>query len=81
MAEISTLVEFEPSHYLFERDPKDGFLQNLAIAGNAGVLVTRDNDLLDLMTDRTEVGKDFRRRFRTIKVMKPEEFLSLVPET
>ena len=33
------------------RDPKDEKYSNLAIAANAQYLVTRDNDLLDLMKD------------------------------
>jgi predicted nucleic acid-binding protein len=41
-------------------------------------LVSRDKDLLDLMTGHTDECKDFRRRFRQLKIIEPVEFLKMV---
>jgi predicted nucleic acid-binding protein len=51
---------------------------NLAIEANAVFLVSRNNDLLDLMTGYTDECKDFRRRFRRLKILDPVEFLAIV---
>lgn len=69
-----------PEKFRFERDPKDAPYLNLAIAAVAFYLVTRDRDLLDLMTAHDAESKDFRQRFRQIKVIEPEEFLRSVEE-
>jgi hypothetical protein len=45
-----------------------------AITAGARYLVTRDNDLLDLMADNS-VGVDFRRRFPDLKILDPAAFL------
>ncbi len=53
---------------------------NLAIEAKADYLVSRDRDLLDLMTGHTDVCKDFRRRFRQLKIVEPIEFLRRMEE-
>jgi len=52
------------------RDPKDEKYLNLAIAANAQYLVTRDNDLLDLMKDG-----GFRSSYPNLEILGPAEFL------
>ena len=64
--------------FRFERDPKDAPYLNLAIAARADYLVTRDRDLLDLMTGHAAECKEFRQRFRTLKIAEPVEFLRAV---
>ena len=66
--------------FRFERDPKDAPYLNLAIAAEADYLVTRDRDLLDLMIGHTAECKEFRQRFRKIKIIKPEDFMRGVEE-
>jgi len=61
--------------FRFERDPKDAPYLNLAIAADADYLVTRDRDLLDLMIGYSAECKEFRQRFRKIKIIKPEDFI------
>jgi predicted nucleic acid-binding protein len=51
---------------------------NLAIAAKAAFLVSRDRDLLDLMTGHDAESKQFRQRFRFLKVMEPGDFLKEV---
>ncbi len=68
-------VKYVPHHFEYSRDPNDEPYLNLAIEANAIFLVSRDNDLLDIMTDFTDEAKDFRRRFRQIKILNPVDFL------
>ncbi|MEK6300763.1 MAG: hypothetical protein AABO41_08590 [Acidobacteriota bacterium] len=42
----------------------------------ADYLVSRDNDLLDLMKWEKEEGRRFQKRFRFLKIVTPEEFLA-----
>ena len=53
---------------------------NLAIEAGANFLVTRDNDLLDLMKWETEEGREFRKRFPQIKILNPAAFLKELDE-
>lgn len=68
-------------HMLCVRDPKDEKYINLAITVDADYLVTRDQDMLDLMTGHTDECKDFRRRFRSLRIIEPVKLLkTLEPE-
>lgn len=67
-----------PHHFSYSRDPNDEPYINLAIESNAVFLVSRDNDLLDLMTGYTDECKDFRRRFRGLTIVNPVEFLAII---
>jgi len=71
-------VENIPKHFAYSRDPDDEPYMNLAIETEAGFLVSRDKDLLDLMTDYTDEAKDFRQRFRKIRIVHPVEFLQVI---
>ncbi|MBK8812708.1 MAG: putative toxin-antitoxin system toxin component, PIN family [Acidobacteria bacterium] len=73
--ERAEFVENVPPHFSCSRDPNDDQYLNLAIETEAVFLVSRDNDLLDLMTDFTAEARDFRRRHRRIKVLDPVKFL------
>lgn len=75
LLEKGDFIKNIPQHFKYTRDPDDEPYINLAIEANAVFLVSRDNDLLDLMTDSTDECKDFRRRFRQIKIINPVEFL------
>ena len=66
--------------FRFERDPKDAPYLNLAIAAEADYLVTRDRDLLDLMIGHNAECKEFRQRFRKLKIIKPEDFMRALDE-
>ena len=60
---------------LIKRDPKDEMYINLAIVANASHLVSRDKDLLDLMTASTEVARHFRSRYPFLRIMKAADFV------
>ena len=67
-----------PSKFDFQRDPKDAPYINLAVAADADFIVSRDNDLLDLMSKYDDDSKEFRQRFRPLKVITPETLLAEV---
>jgi putative PIN family toxin of toxin-antitoxin system len=59
-----------PSHFQCEGDPEDDHVINLAIEARAQYIVTRDKDLLDLMTN-----SEFTSRYMDITVLDPSAFL------
>lgn len=71
----ATVMDDVPHVYTLERDPKDSKYIDLAIAADAPFLVTRDNDLLDLMDPSSSVGADFKRRFPNLRIIAPREFV------
>jgi predicted nucleic acid-binding protein len=65
-------------HFEYPRDSHDEPYLNLAIEIEADYLISRDNDLLDLMKWEQEEGRAFQRRFRFLKIVTPVEFLKLM---
>ena len=76
-AEIATHV---PNKFTYRRDVDDEPYINLAVETDADYLVSRDKDLLDLMTGYTAECKEFRQRFRPLKVIDPVVFLKEMKE-
>lgn len=74
-AEITSDV---PKRFSYPRDADDEPYLNLAIETEAKYLVSRDKDLLDLMTGPDDECKEFRQRFRSLTVIGPIEFLKVV---
>lgn len=72
-ANKALVVPDVPIAFTLPRDPKDEPYVNLAVATQAEFLVSRDRDLLDLMTDA-----DFRRRFPALLIVDPETFLRTI---
>lgn len=64
------MVQDVPHVYTFQRDSDDEPFLDLAIATQASFIVTRDNDLLDLMKDET-----FRKSYLGISILDPVAFL------
>lgn len=80
LKERATFVKSVPKQFNYSRDPKDEPYINLAVASGAAYIVSRDTDLLDLMTGYTDECKEFRQRFRSLKVIEPLELLRVVRE-
>ena len=78
LGEKANLVKSAPRVFHYARDPKDEPYLNLAAAVDADFLVSRDTDLLDLMTGYSDDCKEFRRRFRKLTIVPPLEFLSQI---
>ena len=74
-AEITSYV---PKRFSYPRDIDDESYLNLAIEAEANYVVSRDKDLLDLMTGYSDECKEFRQRFRSLAVIEPIEFLTAV---
>ena len=77
---LSFAIEIKnvPHKFQYLRDIDDIPYINLAIEAEADYIVSRDRDLLDLMTDWTDEAKEFRQRFRPLKVVEPLEFLQII---
>jgi putative PIN family toxin of toxin-antitoxin system len=71
----STLVRRVPKKFSYPRDEGDEPYINLAVAAGADYIISRDRDLLDLMTGHSDECKEFRQRFRPLRVVEPIEFL------
>ncbi len=63
LTEKAIAVQNIPEEFQYRRDPKDEIYINLAIVANVSYLVSRDQDLLDLMTASTDVARQFRSRY------------------
>jgi len=61
--------------FVFDRDPKDAPLVELAIVGHATHIVTGDPDLLSLPQGRDDAARRFRHRLPHTQIVKPEDFL------
>jgi putative PIN family toxin of toxin-antitoxin system len=80
LAKKSVFTRSVPKKFTLSRDRDDEPYINLAIQSKADYIVTRDNDLLDLMTGFDDDSKEFRQKFRLLKVIEPIEFLKIVEE-
>src|SRR5439155_634872 len=74
----ATVLDDVPSAISYPRDPKDEKYLNLAVAAQATYLVSRDNDLLDLMNPRQAQEEAFRTRHPTIAIIDPIAFLQII---
>jgi putative PIN family toxin of toxin-antitoxin system len=80
LARKSVFIRSVPKKFTLSRDRDDDPYINLAIESKADYIVTRNNDLLDLMTSYDKDSKEFRQKFRPLKVIEPIEFLKIVEE-
>ena len=67
-----------PEEFHYERDPNDEMYINLAIVTNTAYLVSRDKDLLDLMTTSTDIARQFRSRYPFLRIMTAASFITLI---
>lgn len=75
LQKISVLVRSVPKKFSYPRDEDDEPYINLAVTAGADFIISRDKDLLDLMTGHADDCKEFRQRFRPLRVIEPDEFL------
>jgi putative PIN family toxin of toxin-antitoxin system len=70
------LVRSIPPRLELSRDPDDEPYINLAGKVDADFLVTRDKDLLSLMSDYSLEAKQLRRHLPTLRILTPVDFLA-----
>jgi predicted nucleic acid-binding protein len=70
------VVSGVPRVFQFDRDPKDEPYINLAIAAQANYLVSRDNDILDLVDASTPDGQRLRHKAPELQIVEPGAFLA-----
>lgn len=70
-----------PKEFHYERDPDDEMYINLAIVCNATYLVSRDRDLLDLMTTSTDIARQFRSRYPFLRILTAASFITTIEST
>lgn len=71
-------VDDFPDQYSVERDPDDSHYINLALAAQAKLIVSRDRDLLDLMDQSKECGKEFADQYPNLAIITPPALLAIV---
>lgn len=74
----ATLIRRVRHTFDYPRDPDDEPYIDLAIAANADYLVSRDKDLLSLMTSHSPVCRRFRQMARPLRVVDPPTFISII---
>jgi len=75
LRKTAELVGRVPKRFTFTRDVNDEPYLNLAIEVQADYLISRDNDLLDLMKPGTADGDELHERFPSLKILDPVAFL------
>ena len=75
LANKAVLIQNVPEEFQYPRDPKDEMYLNLAVVANAKYLISRDQDLLDLMTSSTGEARRFRSRYPFLRIMKAADFV------
>lgn len=80
LAKKSVILKSVPKRFELSRDSDDEIYIDLAIESASDYLVSRDNDLLYLMSGYDGESKEFRQRFRPLKIVSPVEFLRIVEE-
>jgi putative PIN family toxin of toxin-antitoxin system len=73
VATLSTFVQDVPATPQLSRDPTDERYLHLALAAQAGFIVSRDKDLLDLMKDDA-----FLKAYPALAIIDPPSFLAYV---
>lgn len=72
----ATFIRRVPHLFDFPRDPKDEPYLDLSAAVKADFLVSRDKDLLSLMTGYSVFCKRFRRQTHPLRILDPVAFLA-----
>jgi putative PIN family toxin of toxin-antitoxin system len=77
---LAIFVRKVPKVFSLPRDIDDEIYINLAVECEADFIVTRDKDLLDLMTAIDDNSKLFRQKFRPLRIVQPLDFLRIAEE-
>lgn len=78
--DLAVIIQEVPKVFSLPRDIDDEIYINLAVECEADFIVTRDKDLIYLMSGYDFESKLFRQKFRLLKVVQPLEFLRIVED-
>lgn len=78
VARVAVLMDGAPDVFIYPRDPTDAQYVNLAVYASAALIVSRDLDLLDLMTSAEPDCAKFRNQFPELRVLTPPVFLNSI---
>lgn len=73
---LAVSLAIVPPVFRLVRDPGDDPYINLAVAGEADFLVTRDRDLLQLAVENDAQGQELRRLRPQLSIVNPVALLS-----
>jgi putative PIN family toxin of toxin-antitoxin system len=73
IGQVAQKIENVPASFTLARDPDDGPYLNLALDAATDYLVTRDQDMLDLMQDA-----GFRSRYPALIILTPVALLQVL---
>ena len=80
LPKAAVLIPVVAEVWTYDRDPDDAHYVNLALAARASLVVSRDRDLLDLMDISKPHAAEFQRRFPSLKILDPLQFLGEMGE-
>ncbi len=78
LLKVAVVVPVVAELWRYDRDPDDAHYVNLAVIAGASIVVSRDNDLLDLMDLGRPEAVEFTSKFPSLRILDPVAFLQLV---
>jgi len=71
----ATILDGFPELFVYQRDPDDAHYVNLALAADARLIVSRDNDLPDLMDATKPEAAEFQKSYPELLILNPVALL------
>jgi putative PIN family toxin of toxin-antitoxin system len=78
LAKFARLIESVPEDFQYSRDTDDAHYVNLAIVTKSFLVVSRDRDLLELMSIGNAEGQHLLARYPDFRVVTPPQFLRIL---
>lgn len=78
LQQCSREISVVPHVFDLDRDPDDAHYVDLAVAADAKLIVSRDNDLLSLGDLTTAEGRGFAARFPELEILTPSQLLARI---
>jgi putative PIN family toxin of toxin-antitoxin system len=75
LLDIAEFIADPPATFRYSRDPDDAHYVDVALATHSMLVVSNDKDLLDLMNDSNQDGRQLREQHPDFAVLTPPQFL------
>jgi putative PIN family toxin of toxin-antitoxin system len=76
LLDVAELIADVPAAFSYARDPEDAHYVDVALATHSMLVVSSDKDLLDLMSDNNQEGRELRQHHPDFLVLTPPQFLT-----